>query len=90
MQLRAGVLESSLHMDPRAQHGQFLVRPGGLEAWNATHGDAPAVAGSATAPSGGSIKPAPSFAAMFGAAPKASWLLKGAARAGMKQDSTSS
>jgi hypothetical protein len=58
--------------------------PGGLEAWNASHGDG-SVAGSATAPSGGSVKPAPSFAAMFGAAPKASWLLKGAARAGLER-----
>ena len=58
--------------------------PGGLEAWNSTHRDASSVAGSATAPTGGSVKPAPSFAAMF-AAPKASWLLKGAARAGLER-----
>ena len=58
--------------------------PGGLEAWNSTHSDASSVAGSATAPSGGSVKPAPSFAAMF-SAPKASWLLKGAARAGLER-----
>ena len=58
--------------------------PGGLEAWNSTHSDASSVAGSATAPTGGSVKPAPSFAAMF-SAPKASWLLKGAARAGLER-----
>ena len=48
------------------------------------HMDAWSVAGSATAPTGGSVKPAPSFAAMF-SAPKASWLLKGAARAGLER-----
>lgn len=57
---------------------------GGLEAWNVSHEAAPAVSGSATAPSGKAIKPAPSFAAMF-ASPKTSWLLKGAARAGLER-----
>ena len=59
--------------------------PGGVAAWNAAQADAEPCGGSATGADGVAVAPAPSFAAVFSAAPKAAWLLKGVARAGLER-----